>query len=132
MLFQSYKLEDSHIRRAYKGQFWFITWHEMVPALHCPLLIHLKVSLYWNNLSNTPIVGYARQTSKSRGYTSSVTETTTLPTLSSFLVEIVESTTLELSSSFDDSAGIEEGNMEPICTPISEAIKDKGIDDLTK
>lgn len=47
-------------------------------------------------------------------------------------MDMVESTAIDISSSFDDSAGMDTENMEPMCKPISEAIKAKGIDDLTK
>lgn len=60
-------------------------------------------------------------------------ETTTAPTLASFLVEMVESTALELSSSLASSSmEVDEQVGEPACTHISEAIKAQGIDDLTR
>ncbi|KAI6190542.1 7TM GPCR domain containing protein [Aphelenchoides bicaudatus] len=68
--------------------------------------------------------GFAQNTHSSRPPAHGGLATTTAPTLSSFLLEMVDSTSIELSSVEMDEGG-------PECTHISEAIKAQGIDDLT-
>lgn len=84
---------------------------------------------------NFQFLGLTRQT-PTRQSNSIRFDTTTAPTLASFIVEMVESTALELSSSLTSGTIIDDndhgGVAEPPCTHISEAIKAQGIDDLTR
>lgn len=66
--------------------------------------------------------GFARSTPAIRHTGDLSIDLTTPSTLSSFLLEMVESTASEMTKEAE----------APECTPISEAIKAQGIDDITR